>query len=331
MAGKPPDIWSRPMPARPLRRLLRAIAIAATLGVVGACVDDPAVGSGLTGDIAIDGSSTVAPLTEAVAEEYRLEESRVRVAVGTSGTGGGFERFCRGEIDISDASRPIKDEEREACRSGGIEFVELRVGLDGLAVVTSERNEFLECLSLEQLSKIWAEPGARDWSDVDQSFPDRRIAIFGPDAESGTYDFFNEEVLGDPKDPAVPKAITRYTASADDNVLVTGISGEENSFGFFGFAYFQENEDDLKALEVSEEGGACVPITAETIASGEYPLSRPLFIYVNTESLAKPHVAAFVEFYLQVTPEIIREVGYVVAPAEDYAAGMASIGSANGS
>lgn len=302
----------------------------AALAFSTSCVDDPAVGSGLTGDIAIDGSSTVAPLTEAVAEEYRLEESRVRVSVGTSGTGGGFERFCRGEIEISDASRPIKDEERQSCSKGGVDFVELRVGLDGLAVVTAERNQFLECLSVEQLSKIWGEPGARTWSEVDDSFPKQPIAVFGPDAESGTFDFFNEEVLGDPKDPAVLKPITRYTASADDNVLVTGIGGEENSFGFFGFAYFQENEADLKAVAVSEAGGECVPITAETIATGEYPLSRPLFIYVNKAALAEPHVEAFVEFYLQVAPEIIREVGYVEAPDEDYAAALRSIRSETG-
>lgn len=297
-----------------------------------AATDSTAAGEAaekLSGAIVIDGSSTVAPVSEAIAEEFRKEQSGVEVSVGTSGTGGGFEKFCAGEIDISDASRPIKDDEKAACEAGGVEFTEFRVGLDGLAVVTSSENEFLECLSFEQMASIFKEGGATTWDQVDPKFPKEAIAIFAPGTDSGTYDFFVEEVLGDPKKPESlkprsPDAV--YTASEDDNTLVQGIKGEKNSWGYFGFAYFNENKSVLKDIKVSGEDGTCVEPSDATVESGDYPLSRPLFIYVTNAALERPEVKSFVRFYLETTPDLISDVGYTPAPAEDYEKGLATLG-----
>lgn len=321
-------------------RLLRLLAALFALGLIaGACGGDDdggaadtdsgsgASGGGeeLSGSISIDGSSTVAPISEAIAEEFQAEQSGVQVAVGTAGTGGGFTKFCANEIDIADASRPIKDEEKAKCEAAGIKFTEFRVGLDGLAIVTSSTNKFLKCLSLEQMATIFKEGGAKTWDEVDPKFPKEEVAIFAPGTDSGTYDFFTEEVLGDPKKPETPKARTDYTASEDDNTLVQGISGEENGWGYFGFAYYNENKSKLKALEVSGEDDTCVAPSDETVESGDYPLSRPLFIYVREKALARPEVKGFVKFYLETTPDIIKEVGYTAAPAEDYEKGLAAL------
>jgi phosphate transport system substrate-binding protein len=281
-------------------------------------------GASLSGSIVIDGSSTVAPITEAIAEEFRREQSGVQVTVGTSGTGGGFTKFCAGETDIQDASRAIDDEEKAACEAKGVKYQEFRVGLDGLAVVTSAQNQFLDTLSYQQLAKIFEEGGARTWNQVDPSFPNEDIAIFGPDAESGTYDFFNEEILGDPAEGG-KKPRNDYTASADDNTLVQGIEGEANSWGYFGYAYYQNNKEGLKIIKVAEEGATGIEPTAETIESGDYPLSRPLYIYVKDDSLRKPEVGQFVKFYLEQTPQIIADVGYVAAPQEDYTQGLSKL------
>jgi phosphate transport system substrate-binding protein len=300
--------------------------------VAGACGgDDDAGGSAggsgegaeLSGTITVDGSSTVAPITEAIAEEFRAEQSGVEVSVGTSGTGGGFTKFCADEIEIADASRPIKDEEKAACEAAGIEYTEFRVGLDGLAIVTSADNEFLECLSLEQMATIFKEGGATTWDQVDPSFPKEELEIFAPGTDSGTYDFFVEEVLGEDVKPR-----TDYTASEDDNTLVQGISGQANSWGYFGFAYFKENEAKLKDVKVKGEDGTCVEPSDETVESGDYPLSRPLFIYVNNAALEREEVAAFVRFYLETTPDLISDVGYTVAPAEDYEKGLEALDEA---
>ncbi|MBW3615774.1 MAG: substrate-binding domain-containing protein, partial [Actinobacteria bacterium] len=229
---------------------LGVVSLAMALMVAGCGGDDDGAGTGaggtggageepaLSGSISIDGSSTVAPVSEAIAEEFRKQQSGVNVAVGTSGTGGGFKKFCANEIDIAGASRPIKEEENKACAAAGVEFTEFRVGLDGLAIVTSAENKFVECLSLEQLATIFKQGGATTWNQVDPKFPNEKIAIFAPGTDSGTYDFFVEEVLGDPKKPESLKPRSDYTASEDDNTLVQGIKGEKNSFGFFGFAYF---------------------------------------------------------------------------------------------
>jgi phosphate transport system substrate-binding protein len=281
-------------------------------------------GTSLSGSIVIDGSSTVAPITEAIAEEFRKEQSGVNVTVGTSGTGGGFTKFCAGETDIQDASRAISDEEKAACEAKGIKYQEFRVGLDGLAVVTSAQNQFLDTLNFEQLAKIFEEGGAKTWNQVDSSFPNEPIAIFAPGVDSGTYDFFNEEVLGDPEEGG-KKPRSDYTASEDDNTLVQGIEGEANSWGYFGYAYFQNNQEGLKAIKIAEEGTTGVEPSTETIESGDYPLSRPLYIYAKDDSLKKVEVSQFVKYYLEQTPQIIADVGYVAAPQDDYTQGLSKL------
>jgi phosphate transport system substrate-binding protein len=304
--------------------LTLAIAMAAA-----ACggTDDNGGGSGgtsLSGKIVLDGSSTVAPISEAIAEEFRKEQSGVNVTVGTSGTGGGFTKFCNGETDISDASREIKAEEQQACDAKGIKYQEFRIGLDGLAVVTSSKNTFLDTLTFKQLAMIFKNGGATTWNQVDPKFPDEKIAIFAPDTESGTYDFFNEKVLGDPTKGGL-KPRSDYTASSDDNTLVQGIEGEANSWGYFGFAYYQNNKQSLKDIKIAEKGTEGIQPTTETITTGDYPLSRPLFIYVKETSLKKPEVGQFVKFYLEQTPKLIADIGYVAAPQQDYDQGLSKL------
>jgi len=300
----------------------------ATALVAAACggTDEPSGGgtTALSGNVVIDGSSTVAPVTEAIAEEFRKEQSGVRVTVGTSGTGGGFTKFCNGETDISDASRAIKDEEKAACTGKNIKYQEFRVGLDGLAVVTSAQNQFLDTLTFKQLAEIFKEGGAKTWNQVDPKFPNETIAIFAPDTESGTYDFFNEKVLGNPDEGGL-KPRSDYTASSDDNTLVQGIEGEANSWGYFGYAYYQNNKGGLKDIKIAEEGTTGIQPTTETITSGEYPLSRPLYIYVKEEALKRAEVQQFVKFYLEQTPQLIADVGYVAAPQEDYTQGLSKL------
>ena len=261
----------------------------------------------LSGVIEIDGSSTVAPVSQAVAEEFEKLHGDTEPIVGISGTGGGFKRFTAGETDISDASREIKEAESTAAHENGIEYLELKLGTDGLSVMVSPRNDFVDCLTMEQLHEIW-KPGSavQNWSDINPEWPDREISLYGADTDSGTFDYFTEEVNGEAK-------LSRddYTASADDNVLVRGISGDRNSLGYFGYAYYIENADALKLVAV-DNGAGCVEPSLETIASGAYtPLSRPLFIYVNVESLRKPQVLEFVKFYMEVGAELTAEVGYV--------------------
>lgn len=277
--------------------------------------------SGLSGDIEIDGSSTVFPITEAVAEEFHKVNSDVQVNVGVSGTGGGFKRFTVGETDISNASRPIKDSEAQKATENGIEYIELRVASDGLSVMVSPLNDFLECLTVEQLKAIW-EPGSTvsSWSDVDPSFPDRTIRLYGPGTDSGTFDYFTEEIVGE-----VQASRPDYTASEDDNVLVQGLSGDRNALGYFGFAYYAENADKLKLVAV-DDGTGCVSPTNETIQNGTYkPLSRPIFIYVNRASVQRPEVKAFVEFYMESGAELVTEVGYVRLSDQDYQDNIAEI------
>lgn len=300
---------------------MKRIAILFIAGLAACGGGDSGSGGDVRGSVVIDGSSTVAPISEAVAEEFNAEQPDVKVSVGTSGTGGGFKRFCNDEIDISDASRAIKDEEKAACAAKGVEYLELRIGLDGLAVVTSADNTFLECLSLEQLATIFKDDGASTWDQVDPKFPKEKIAIFAPGTDSGTYDFFVEEVLGEDV-----TARTDYQASEDDNTLVQGIEGEKSSWGYFGFAYFKENESKLKAVDVSEDaGGECIEPSDDTVLSGEYPLSRPLFVYVKKSSLERPEVREFVRYYLEITPDLIGDVGYTPAPEDDYTDGLAKL------
>jgi len=317
---------------KPMRGWLLGLALVIAL-VAAACGggDNGSAGAGgdtsqkLSGSVAIDGSSTVAPLSEAVAEEFKKEQPAVDVTVGTSGTGGGFKKFCNGETDISDASRAIKDEEKTACQSKQIEYSEFRVGLDGLAVVTSAQNTFLDTLTFEQLAKIYQKGGATTWNQVDPKFPDEKIAIFGPGTDSGTYDFFVETVLGAPDKPESKKPRSDYTASEDDNTLVQGVEGQKNSIGYFGYAYFAANKDRLKDIKVSKKAGPGIEPNDQTVESNDYPLSRPLFIYVKNASLTKPEVKSFVKFYLEQTPTLIKDVGYVKAPDQDYQDGQAKL------
>lgn len=293
------------------RRVLGALALMALVGCGNSAEDR--VGEG--GSIEIDGSSTVFPITEAVAEEFMIETGgEVRVTVALSGTGGGFRRFCAGETQISNASRPISEEEVQACAAAGVEYLELPVAYDGLALVVNPANTFAECLTLDELRRIW-EPGStvQRWAQVREGWPDQPLRLYGPGTNSGTFDYFTEEVAGE-----TGASRSDYTASEDDNVLVQGVSGDVNALGYFGFAYYAENQDRLKLLGV-DGGGGCVSPNAETIASGEYsPLSRPLLIYVNRGALANPPVRAFVEFYLATAPELADDVGYVPLEASRY-------------
>ncbi len=273
----------------------------------------------LSGTIEIDGSSTVFPITEAVAEEFRKVAPDVQVNVGVSGSGGGFKRFTVGEIDISDASRTIRDGEAATAAENGIEYFEFLVGVDGLSVMVSPQNDFVECMTVEQLKALW-EPGSSvsKWSDLDPSWPNRDINLYGPGTDSGTFDYFTEEIIGEAQ-----ASRADYTASEDDNVLVQGIGGDRNALGYFGFAYYAENADKLRLVAV-DNGGGCVEPSVEAIASGEYsPLSRPLFIYVSKTSLERPEVEAFVEFYMENGAALTREVGYVPLPLQEYQANMA--------
>ncbi len=275
----------------------------------------------LSGTIEIDGSSTVFPVSEAVAEEFGKLHSDVRVNVGVSGTGGGFKRFTVGEIDISDASRPIKDAEAAVAAENDIQYYPLRVAMDGLSVMVSPDNDFVECLTTDQLKMIW-EPGSTvsKWSDVDPSWPDKDMALYGPDTDSGTFDYFTEEIMGEAQ-----LSRADYTASADDNVLVQGIAGGKYSLGYFGYSYYQENMDKLKLVAV-DSGNGCVLPTSESIENGSYsPLSRPLFIYVSATSMERTEVKAFVEFYLDNAAELAQEVGYIKLGDAEYAANRDAI------
>ena len=294
------------------------LALAATMLIV-ACGDDdgPATtaagGEKLSGSVAIDGSSTVFPVTEAVAEEFRSVAPDVRVTVGVSGTGGGFEKFCNGETDISAASRPIKQQEIDACAEAGIEYIPLRVGLDGLAIVAHPDADFLECITMEELSILWgpdSEDSVKSWNQVRAGWPDQEIKLFGPDTDSGTFDFFTEEVSGE---GGASRA--DYTNSTDDNVLVTGISGSRGGSGYFGYAYYAENKERLRVAAVDGGSGCVIPSDA-TVSDGSYALARPLFIYVSTKSLVeKPQVREFVRYYLSDDAiALVPEVGYTAIP-----------------
>lgn len=266
----------------------------------------------LTGDIKIDGSSTVYPITEAVAEEFREEQPGVNVTVGVSGTGGGFKKFSRGETAISNASRPIKDKEKAACEENGISYVELEVAYDGLAVLVNKENTWVDHLTVEELKKIW-EPAAQGvimkWNQIRKEWPNEEIHLFGPGVASGTYDYFTDVINGE-------EGASRgdYTASEDDNVLVQGVSTDKLGLAFFGLAYYEENADKLKLVGVDGGEGVVLP-SQETVANGTYkPLSRPIFIYVNNKATEKEEVVAFINFYLEIVPSISKEVGYVPIP-----------------
>jgi phosphate transport system substrate-binding protein len=272
----------------------------------------------LAGTVRVDGSSTVFPITEAVAEEFGKEHPGVKVLVGISGTGGGFKKFVAGETDINDASRPIEKGEEEKARAHGISWVELPVAYDGLAVVVHPSNDWVDCLTVEELRRIWR-PGSdiKNWKQIRPGFPDRPLTLYGPGHDSGTFDYFTEVIVGKAKSSRAD-----YSASEDDNVLVQGISRDPNALGYFGLAYFEENARKLKLLGV-DGGEGCVKPSRDTVREGKYrPLSRPLFIYVNAASLKRPEVREFVRFYLQNAPKLVPEVGYIPLPEEEYRKGL---------
>ena len=274
-------------------------------------------------EVKIDGSSTVYPVTEAVAEEFqKAKKGAVRVTVGISGTGGGFKKFCRGETDISNASRPILAQEMEVCRQNGIDYIELPVAFDALTVAVSPKNNLITEISVDELKKIW-EPAAQgkitNWNQIRPTFPDLKLNLYGAGSDSGTFDYFTEAVVGKAK-----ASRGDYTGSEDDNVLVQGISGDPQALGYVPFAYVHENPGKLKPLKVVDpKTGKAVEPSMETVLDGTYqPLSRPIFIYVNRKSADRPEVKEFVQFYLEEGAELSKEVGYTPLPAEAYKIGM---------
>jgi len=271
--------------------------------------------------VKIDGSSTVYPITEAVAEEFqKMKKGAVRVTVGISGTGGGFKKFCRGETDISNASRPITKKETEDCKAAGIEYIEMPVAYDALTVVINPKNDWLKGgISVAELKKIW-EPAAQGkitkWNQVNPAWPDRPLKLFGPGADSGTFEYFTEATVGKSK-----SSRGDYTASEDDNVLVQGVARDIGGLGYFGFAYYVENKDKLTAVPIiAGEGKPAVPPSMETVVNGTYqPLARPIFIYVSNKAADRPEVKEFVEYYMKNAEKLVKEVKYVPLPPKAYA------------
>jgi phosphate transport system substrate-binding protein len=314
------------------RRHAAGVALLAGAIVLAACGGDGE--GGLRGEIDIDGSSTVFPISQAVAEDFHKEHPGARISVGLSGTGGGFDKLCRGEIQISNASRPIEPDEVEACRANGIAVTELSVAADGLSIVVHPDNDWVDCLTIEQLHQIWKpESTVERWSDLDPAWPDEKMRLFGPGTDSGTFDYFTETING-----AAGASRADYAASEDDNVLVQGVEGDEHALAYLGFAYYVENQERLKVLAV-DGGAGCVTPAPDTVRDSTYaPLSRPLFVYVNNAALvpsqpdARPTtlaagatpvtesiVAAFLRYYLIEGPEIIPFIGYVPLDPAVYA------------
>lgn len=298
-------------------KLIKALGLA---GLIASTLSVTNVALAADKIIKIDGSSTVYPITEAVAEEFQAAK-KIKVTVGISGTGGGFKKFCRGETDISEASRPILKKEMDACKEAGIQYIELPVAYDALTVVVNKDNNFIKSLSVDELKKMW-EPSAqgkvKTWKQVNAAWPDTPLKLFGAGSDSGTFDYFTEAIVGKAK-----SSRGDYTASEDDNVLVQGVSKDKGSLGYFGFAYYEENQDKLKAVPiVAKKGAPAVLPSVEAVKDGSYqPLSRPLFIYVNATAAAfKPEVKDFINFYLANAPELVKEVKYVPLPANEYAA-----------
>ncbi|WP_299756040.1 PstS family phosphate ABC transporter substrate-binding protein [uncultured Pontibacter sp.] len=306
-----------------LNNLNAAMLLGATMlfSACGGNTENAEGGSDLTGSVQIDGSSTVYPITEAVAEEYRAEAPDVKVTVGVSGSGSGFKKFTRGDIDVTNASRAINADEAAVAQENNLSFLELSVAYDGLTVVVHPENDWVQDITVAELKKIW-EPAAqgtiKKWNQIRPEWPDREIHLYGPGVESGTYDYFTEAVVGKSH-----SSRGDYTASEDDNVLVQGVSTDPNALGFFGYAYYEENQNKLKAIPVDDQddsngAGAILP-SLETVKDGSYaPLSRPLFIYVHSKAVERPEVVDFVNFYLDNAGELAEEVGYIPLPDNLY-------------
>jgi phosphate transport system substrate-binding protein len=304
-----------------------SVAVAAALFIAacgGSTGESTGESTALTGEVAMDGSSTVYPAAEAIAEEFQNANPGVQVTVAFSGTGGGFKKFCAGETDASNASRPIKEEEAALCVAAGIEFVELTMALDALAVVVSKENDFVDCLTTDELKSIWDLGSVVEtWADVRAEWPAEKIDLYGPGADSGTFDYFTEEINGETK-----RSRSDFTQSEDDNVLVTGISGSQYAMGYFGLAYVAENADKVRAVEV-DGGEGCAAPSAASVNDGTYtPLGRPLMTYASVTALARPEVAAFYRFLLENTSELSVEVGYIAISDADLAASKALLEAA---
>ncbi len=295
-----------------------AVAVVCVMGAGMASAPAPATAAAT---IKVDGSSTVFPITEAVAEEFQTaQRGKVRVTVGISGTGGGFKKFCRGETDVSNASRPIKKNEMEACKKAGIQYIEIPVAYDALTVVISPKNDWARTMTVAELKKIW-EPAAQGkitrWNQVNPKWPDAPLTLYGPGADSGTFDYFTEAVTGKEK-----ASRGDFTASEDDNVLVQGVSRDKNALGYFGFAYYAENQNKLKAVAIDGGKGPILP-SGKTVEDGSYqPLARPIFIYVSAKAAERPEIKQFVEFYLKNAPKLVKEVKYVPLPPNAYVLGL---------
>jgi phosphate transport system substrate-binding protein len=292
--------------------------VAVLAGIAAACGQGQTgqTGSSRTQVITADGSSTVFLVTEAVAEEFQRANPGTRVTVGRSGTGGGFQKFCRDEIDVSNASRPIRPTEIESCEKAGVGYLELPVAYDGLAVVIHPKNTWAQTMSVAELKKIW-EPAAQGkilrWNQVRPGWPDQELHLFGAGVDSGTFDYFTEVIVG-----KATQSRGDYTSSEDDNVIVQGVSGDEYALGYFGYAYYEENKDKLKIVAIDGGKGPVAP-SPETVANGTYtPLSRPIFIYPKVKSLDRPEVRSFIDFYLTKGAALVREVGYVALTDEEY-------------
>lgn len=266
----------------------------------------------IEGSISTDGSSTVGPMTAAVAEEFLEVAPNINVTVDISGTGGGFERFCSGDTDISNASRAIDQEEADLCAENGYEWYQFSVALDGITVVVNSENDWVDCLTTEQLNQLWApESEVSTWSDLNPEWPDEEISLYGPGADSGTFDYFTDVINGEEG-----ASRTDFQPSEDDNLIVQGVASDQYALGYFGFAYFLENQELLKAVEI-DSGEGCVAPTEETIADGTYePLSRPLYVYVRADAVERPEVQEFMRFYLASSSELASDVGYIGLPDE---------------
>jgi phosphate transport system substrate-binding protein len=303
--------------------LFGALTLGLAVAIVSGCSDNNSTSEGKGASnaiVRIDGSSTVYPITEAVSEEFQREH-KTKVTVGISGTGGGFKKFCRGETDITGASRPILEKEMKACQEAGIEYIELPVAYDALTVVVNPKNDFIKSMTVEELKTLWqpeAQQKINTWNQVNPAWPNTEIKLFGAGADSGTFDYFTEAIVGKAK-----SSRGDYTASEDDNVLVQGVSNDVGALGYFGYAYYEENQEKLRAVPiVAKEGAQPVSPSIATVMDGSYqPLSRPVFLYVNAESAKnKPEVKAFIDYYLANAPELVAEVKYIPLPADEYAA-----------
>lgn len=310
-------------------RAFRTTALLSLPLVVLACGGDAGSEDGLQGTVEVDGSSTVFPIMEAVVEEFQIENRGVRATVGFSGTGGGFRRFCAGETDISNASRPIKEGEAQDCAAAGIEFTEMPIAWDGLSVIVHPENDWAQCLTVDELRRIWEpESAVTTWADVRDGFPAEPISLYGPGTSSGTFDYFTEAINGEGG-----ASRPDYQASEDDNVLVQGVVGDRYALGYFGYAYYIENAERLNIVEV-DGGSGCIAPSQATIEDGTYaPLSRPLYIYVSHAAAERPAVAAFLEYAFTNGPSLIPATGYIPLTEAQYAEQrdiLSSVGTTGG-